>query len=128
MRGVRKREGSEGLALDRMHPRLELVGYRGTMIGYQKVIPTRARRVKLVVLSLTDWISSAVPRTVHVIGVGGCTIPGPDVGQIVILGRVTAIVSGIILGEVGGDRWRRRCGSGNTPHATCGKAAGRSGA
>ena len=63
------------MALDRMHPGLELMGYGGTVISYQKVIPSRARRVKLVVLGLTDWISSAVPRTVHVIGVGCCTIP-----------------------------------------------------
>ena len=60
-----------------MHPGLELARYGSTVIGYQKMIPTRARRVILVVLGLTDGISSAVPRTVHVVGVG--VIPGRNV-------------------------------------------------
>lgn len=63
-----------------MHPWLELAGNRGTVIGYQKVVPTRTRRVKLVVLGLSDWISSAVPRTVHVVVVGSLTIPERNVG------------------------------------------------
>ena len=45
-----------------------------------------------------------------------------------ILGRVTAVVTRIILGKVGGDRRRRRRRSRNTPHATCGKPTSSPGA
>ena len=104
-----------------MYSRLKLVRHR-------KTVPTRARKVKWIVLVLTIWISSAAPRAIHVVGVGCWRVSGCNVVHAMVLGGVADIVTGIILGNVGGHGYRRRrCGSGNASHADSGKPAASSG-
>jgi hypothetical protein len=58
------------------------------------------------VLNPTVWISATVSRTIHVVGVRSLTVSNRDVTQVVVLGRVIAIIASIILGDVIWHGWR----------------------
>ena len=67
-------------------------------------------------LALTVLVSSTVPRTVHVVGVECWIVPNWNVAQVVVLCRVTATVTWIILGNISRQGWRkRRSGPNKTP-------------
>lgn len=78
-------------------------------------------------LTLIAGISTIVPRIVHVIGVVRWIMPRRDVAQVVILGMVTAVMAGIILGDVSGHGWRmNRPRSGNAACTDSSKAGSNS--
>lgn len=63
-------------------------------------------------LNPTVWISATVSGTVHVVGVGCWIVSDRDIAQVVVLIRVTTVITSIILGNVLGHGWRTcRCRS-----------------
>lgn len=74
-----------------------------TVTVHRNTVAARAGKGIRVVLNPTIWIPATISRTVYIVGVG-CWIVSDrnyrNVGQVVVLGEMAAIITCIILGNV----------------------------